>query len=378
MPRQHAFVRLVALTFLIGCSSAAAATLAAAGQTANPGQLLFVPLTFTASGASISGIQFDMLWDSSLSLSVTDGAQLRASTKSLYCNLIGGTVLRCVIVGINNADQLPDGAVLNLLIGVNPAAAAGTANIQIVNVLATTPIGEPAIITAGPVSVQIQGTATPQLPVQSILNAASLLSGPVSPGEIISLFAPIGTGTPAVFFNGSTAPILYAGSNQVNAIVPFGLDVTQPVAMQLMVANQQLGAAQLATAAATPAVFALSGQGVGPGAILNQDYSLNSATNPAPRGSVIMLYGTGFGLVNGAVTDGAIENTATSFAQTVTATISGVPAVVQYAGSAPGLVAGAAQINVLIPTTIQSNLAAPVVLTVGSASTPTGITVAIR
>src|SRR5258708_28064426 len=75
-----------------------------------------------------------------------------------------------------------------------------------------------------------------------VVNAASLSEGPVAPGEIISIFGDnIGPATPAastpgddglipkelggvaVSFDDSLAPLLYASSSQINAIVPFAI-----------------------------------------------------------------------------------------------------------------------------------------------------------
>lgn len=70
----------------------------------------------------------------------------------------------------------------------------------------------------------------------------------------------------------------------------------------------------------------------------NQDYSLNSASNPAKVGSYVTLYGTGGGAVNPTVPTGAaapaspLSNTVSS----VTATINGMAANVTFAGLTPG------------------------------------------
>jgi uncharacterized protein (TIGR03437 family) len=324
------------------------------------------------------GIQFDLQWNQPFSLSVTVGNQLKTSTKLLYSAVIGKGILRCLIAGVNT-DPLPEGVLLNLLISVDPTAEAGVGAITIANLVAANPDGSAATVESAPLSIQIQASSGPQLTAQAMRNAASFLPGPVSPGELVSLFAPIGTGgTPALLFNGAAAPVLYAGANQINAIVPFGLDATQPASVQLQNAGQTLGTVTLSTAATAPAIFTDSSQGFGQGAILNQDYSINSASHPAARGSYVMIFGTGFGLLNGTVADGAIVNAAVNFLLPVTASVSGVQATVVYAGSAYGLVAGAAQINILIPKNIPANSAAPILVTVGSVSSPNGVTVAIQ
>ena len=56
----------------------------------------------------------------------------------------------------------------------------------------------------------------------------------------------------------------------------------------------------------------------------------------------------------------------------VSATVDGKPTVVQYAGAAPGQVAGLMQVNVQIPAGVQPGGYVPVVLTVGNVSTTSG------
>jgi uncharacterized protein (TIGR03437 family) len=56
----------------------------------------------------------------------------------------------------------------------------------------------------------------------------------------------------------------------------------------------------------------------------------------------------------------------------VKVTIGGIPASVQYAGGAPGQVAGLIQVNVQIPNGVQPGGYVPVVLQVGDASTTPG------
>ncbi len=68
-------------------------------------------------------------------------------------------------------------------------------------------------------------------------------------------------------------------------------------------------------------------------AIRNQDWSENTAASPAPRGTVLQIFGTG-------IPDGA----------TVTAQIgSAINLVPLYAGSAPGI-PGLQQVNLAVPS----------------------------
>jgi len=62
----------------------------------------------------------------------------------------------------------------------------------------------------------------------------------------------------------------------------------------------------------------------------------------------------------------------------VSVTIGGQPAEVLYAGSAPGLVAGLLQVNARVTDGIPSGDAVPVVLSIGSASSPSTVTMAVQ
>jgi uncharacterized protein (TIGR03437 family) len=50
----------------------------------------------------------------------------------------------------------------------------------------------------------------------------------------------------------------------------------------------------------------------------------------------------------------------------------------QYAGGAPGEIAGLMQINAVIPQDIQTGNAVPVLVTVGSGISQLGVTIAVR
>jgi len=282
-----------------------------------------------------------------------------------------------MVAGLN-ANSIGDGEMLRLFITVNSGAAAGVAQLNLMNLRAAGPDGSPVFLQGGSVSVSIQnGNATQTVQPSGLLNAASMGAGPVAPGEVVTLFGSIAAGSPVVRVNGVRAPILYSGLNQVNAIVPYGLNLSNPAQVTV-----QQGASSttltVPVAAASPAIFTLSTTGAGPGAILNQNYSVNSATNPATQGTVIMIYGTGFGLLNPLPADGQIQQTMALTATTVTATIDGNAATVIYAGAAPGLIAGAEQINVRIPAGAKTNPAAPLVLTMGSFTTQPGVTVSVK
>jgi uncharacterized protein (TIGR03437 family) len=317
--------------------------------------------------------------DAALSFGVLPGAQIGASAKVLYTAALPAGGLRVVIAGMN-IGTLSDGELLRPLIAVSPNATPRTAQIRIGNVVASDPTGTALALSPVSAAVRIQsGSLAQSFAAAGIVNAASLLPGPISPGEIITIFGGAAlSGTSAVVFNNINAPILYAGPGQVNAVVPFGLDPTKPASLDIRAQGQSLGTASLAAATVSPALFTQNSNGTGPGAILNQDYTLNSPTNPASAGSVIMVFGTGFGALNPVATDGQPAIGMANIQLPVAASVGGIVTDVLYAGAAPALIAGVVQINIRIPQNLAPTSAAMVLLTVGSVGAPAGVVVSTK
>jgi uncharacterized protein (TIGR03118 family) len=224
------------------------------------------------------------------------------------------------------------------------------------------------------------GSLAPPAQVLAAENAASGATGAIAPGEILALagvtigprpavssaVSPVGTslGGTTVTINGTPAPILYTQADQTNIIVPWGATGTTAsiVVTQGTTVSQTLS---IPMAAAAPGLFTLSGAALA----WNQDGTLNSATNAAPAGSVMVLYATGLGQTDPAGQDGS-KYSSLVLAETVapvTATIGGKAAAVIYAGSAPGQIAGVMQVEVVVPTGAGTG-SVPVVITSSGAS----------
>ena len=89
------------------------------------------------------------------------------------------------------------------------------------------------------------------------------------------------------------------------------------------------------------------------------------------------FYATGEGLTAPAGVDGKIAGSVLPKPlATVTVTIGGMPAPVQFAGGAPNNVAGVMQVNVLVPSLLPPGAAA-LVVKAGAASSPPGVTIAV-
>lgn len=230
-----------------------------------------------------------------------------------------------------------------------------------------------------------------------VVDAAGYTGGKVSPGEIIVIFG-TGIGPPVlvplevlggrvttalggvrVLFDGLPAPLVYVWATQVSAIVPYAVAGAPSTDLVVDYEGLTSAAVTVPVVPTVPGVFTLDASGFGPGAILNQDGSLNSATNPADLGDIIVLFATGEGQTIPPGQDGliAVSQTLPEPELEVTARLGGEEAIILYAGAAPFLVAGVLQVNALLATTIRSDLAAEVRLRVDGISNQDGVTFAV-
>jgi uncharacterized protein (TIGR03437 family) len=250
------------------------------------------------------------------------------------------------------------------------------------------------------VSLAVAGLPLP-VPME-ILSAASITPGPVAPGQIIAIKgANMGPATgvePAlpvpgapypttvadtqVLFDGNPAPLLYVSASQINAAVPYTIAGRLSTRVQISYRGTASTPIELRVAEAAPGIFAASMNGTGQGAILNQDYSVNGPNRRAAKGSWIAIYATGEGQTTPAGVSGRrtpLDGSGLARPQLpVSVLIGGRQAQVLYAGSAPGFVAGAFQVNAAVPADAPSGPAVPVVITVGGASSQANVTVAIE
>ena len=89
---------------------------------------------------------------------------------------------------------------------------------------------------------------------------------------------------------------------------------------------------------------------------MNQDGSVNGPSNPAPAGSVVSLWGTGFGLTDPPCITGNMNSPgAVNLAANLTVLLNDLTQSYSplYAGNAPGLPCGIQQINFVVPAAAQ-------------------------
>jgi uncharacterized protein (TIGR03437 family) len=125
------------------------------------------------------------------------------------------------------------------------------------------------------------------------------------------------------------APLIMVASNQINALVPVppmpsvltaaGLNawvqIVETIATGAGVNTVSTDWLPVTVVLADPGAFTFGGLGLGQAAVLNYDvsagYSINSAKNPAPKGSTVSLYATGLGDLMTGVTVAVTDSSAT-------------------------------------------------------------------
>ena len=272
-----------------------------------------------------------------------------------------------------------------------PSAVTGPVDIKIT----ATSFADPRKSATATVTVT-SGAAISVTPA-GLLSAATYIGGGVSPGQIAVLFgkgfgpgdlgfasinpddryATTAGGT-SITFDGVPAPMIYAANGQLSAVIPYSVAGKANVAMQVSYNGLQSAPVPVPVIAAAPGLFTNDSSGKGQAVAQNQDLSRNTAANPVARGSIVVLYGTGEGQTNPPGVDGRVNKT--EFPKPVLpvkVTLGGIEAEVAYFGVAPFLVSGLFQANVKVPAGVTPG-DVPVIITVGTASSPAGVTVAVK
>ena len=249
--------------------------------------------------------------------------------------------------------------------------------------------------------IPVKASLTTQLPgsplLGSITNAASEIPAALSPGEIVTIHGQnLGPMTPAgpsinakgqfstivagvsALIGGYPAPILYASQTQINTVVPYEVSGQSAITVQTLNMLKPTLQWTVPSATSAPEIFTADATGLGGGAILNADSSLNSPSNPAVQGTPIQIFATGEGLTNPPGKTGSLATSEHQPVLPVSVSIGGVQAQLVYEGSAPGEIQGLFQINAIVPNGITPGNAVPILLTVGQAQSQAGVTIAVQ
>ncbi len=186
------------------------------------------------------------------------------------------------------------------------------------------------------------------------LGPATPTPGIINGGVLASTVAGV-----QVTFDGIPRPLLAVSAQEIDLVAPFEIGAESSTTVQVIYNGAKSNAVQVA----------VSGYPLQVLGIFNDDFSPNSAANPAQPGSTMSLYLSGAGQTNPPSQDGQV-NTVPPTAMPVPITLGWngsefVTLQVTFAGTAPGLAAGIFQINFVAPQ--QSLMNAYVQLPIASA-----------
>jgi uncharacterized protein (TIGR03437 family) len=206
-----------------------------------------------------------------------------------------------IVVGNSGAGQIaftvsvtfPAGETQTSWLSVTPTSGNGNTMISIVaNPAALQPGQYLATIT---INAGTAGSATIPLTfnvgaegvtIQSIVNSATLLTGAITPDSFATIFGANLSGTNVqALFNGYPATVDYDSAGQINLLVPSALGTGGQAGVYLTVDGNVSNTFVVSLTANAPAIFT-------PG-ILNQNNTVNLATQPASVGDFVQIFLTG-------------------------------------------------------------------------------------
>jgi uncharacterized protein (TIGR03437 family) len=177
-----------------------------------------------------------------------------------------------------------------------------------------------------------------------VVNGASFrVEQGLAPGSFASAFGAFGQTPDQVMMGGQPGQVFAASASQVNFLVPPSLPLG-PTSISVWASVKEEAAGMANITSAGPGLFVSQPADPSqPGAVENQDYSVNSRANPAVAGSILQIFATGYGPLDA------------SGSAPVRVILGGTPAEVLYSGPVaqfPGLW----QINARITTTLTGQL----------------------
>jgi uncharacterized protein (TIGR03437 family) len=231
-----------------------------------------------------------------------------------------------------------------------------------------------------------------------VLDAASYaLNSPVAPGSLVSVFGqflsqqetkagtlPLSTtlGATQVTVAGRAMPLLFAGANQVNAMIPYDLPINATHQVVIKRGNTISIPEPVSLLSSRSGVFTkdLTGKGAAIVVKVTADgtQSIVSTTNPVSAYDAVIIYCDGLGNVDPQAIAGS-ETPLSPLSQTldtVTVTVGGVSAPVFFAGLTPGFT-GLYQVNAYIPTGVTPGDSVPLVIS-QSGRSGSSVTIAVR
>jgi uncharacterized protein (TIGR03437 family) len=200
-------------------------------------------------------------------------------------------------------------------------------------------------------------------PPSNAVGIPSAFTYGIAPGELINIVGqhlgpsatvmaqldatgrlPFQVSSTSVSFDGYVAPLISVQDGLIVCFTPF--EITGSTEVTVTVDGQKSNSVRDAVVASAPYFLTIT----------NQDGTANSASHPAPQGSVVTLYITGLGLTFPLSQDGSVSAPPLPVPlASPSLSIGGNPVQPQFVAAADGLVAGITQVNAQIPVATYSS-----------------------
>ena len=132
--------------------------------------------------------------------------------------------------------------------------------------------------------------------IDQIINEANSLPSPISPSERIVVYgARFGGNGARLLIGGAEAQVVSQGDNTIVAVVPNGMDSSNPADVAVEVNGVRSQTVPMPTTDQTLALYRAHPYPEPQALVFNQDGSLNSEANPAAHGSVVAIAVNGLG-----------------------------------------------------------------------------------
>ena len=261
--------------------------------------------------------------------------------------------------------------------GIYPLGQSNSLRAQYIELFASDAIAFPDDIQQAHLSL-VPGAHKPLINSGGVVIHAGAATA-VSPGSLVDIYGlnlaasaalasagpalPVTLGAVQVRVNGAAAPLIYVGPLQIVFQMPY--ETALGTAAVVVVSNNTASAsAPVTVQQAAPFILTY---GSNRAVVINPDTSLNASGNGAKPASVLVAYLVGSGPLDNPISTGAPAPLLplSQEKQKTGVLVGGSPAVVQFAGMAPGSV-GLVQINFVTPNISPGDY--PMQVTIGSAA----------
>ncbi len=211
-------IGIVLITAGVPSSRLVAAELSIPTVMASAGDRVNASVVYSAQGATVAGLQFDLKYDRSvLTITATAGSATTGAGKSLTTAVLPNGNLRFLIFGFNQ-NVIADGIVVNLTIQVNPSSSAGPYTLGFFNTSGVAPTGKSVSISTHDGQIIIRDTTPPMITVSANPTTLWPPNGKMVPVTVSGTMTdnePGGTGV-----NAST--VAYAVTDEYGQVQPKG------------------------------------------------------------------------------------------------------------------------------------------------------------